>query len=255
MPDPLASGTKIVIKLRDGWRVLQEDLCSPEEILGHHPEREPHEAALLPLARTVGALLAHATPSREPRPDCSEPYPTDYDYYPNDADCIEVNYYKHQLRRYSDDRFVSNFNFADGQPYTIDESEEYQLNYENNNADSPQQVYSPVYGANDGLRVRGPYYQKNRVQFVQPFYKDRVLQCNNFEIYDTDEVDFPILAQEEDVQRYDRGKMNLDIQDNLNRDLKIETESVKEDKDRLFYTCLCLGTFFVSTILLILYPL
>lgn len=235
---------------------MQEDVCTPEDILAlrdhsdhdhdHDHSGHSHQPDLLPLASTVTALLAHATPKTDTTyARAHDPY----EHYTSDAEFIEVNYYKRQLRRYSEDSFVSNFNFD--QPYTIDESEEYQLNYENNNAD--QNVsYSPVY---DGLRQR-PYYQNNRVQFVQPFCKDRVLQSDNFEIYDTDEVDFPVeVAQEMDVQRYDRGKMNLDIQDNLNRDLKRETEPVMGNDNRLLFTCLCLGTFFVSTVLLILYPL
>ncbi|KAL0848920.1 hypothetical protein ABMA28_013319 [Loxostege sticticalis] len=245
--------------------VEEEDVCSPEDILGHDPESAAPELA--PLARTVLALLAHATPTPPLRDqsDIAGPYTPpeyhhrdpNYTHYDNaSVDCVEVNYNKRQLRRYSEERFVSDFNFSDGQHYTFDESEEFQLNYENNNTESPQNIhYSPVYGSGDGLRSRGPYYHNNRVQFVQPFYKDRVLQSDNFEIYDTDEVDFPVgLPQEEDMQRYDRGKMNLDIQDNLNRDLKPETEP-NDNENRLFFTCLCLGTFFVSTILLIMYPL
>ncbi|XP_028163615.1 leucine-rich repeat and calponin homology domain-containing protein 1 isoform X1 [Ostrinia furnacalis] len=246
--------------------VEEEDVCSPGDIVGV----DSAPAALAPLARTAVALLAHATPpSHAPPPfrdqsDIGHPYARtsdqyvqdpDYTHYDNNSvDCVEVNYYKRQLRRYSEERILSNFNFSDGN-YTIDESEEFQLNYENNNTESPQNIhYSPVYG--DGLRSRGPYYQNNRVQFVQPFYKDHVLRSENFEIYDTDEVDFPVeLSQEENMQRYDRGKMNLDIQDNLNRDLKTETETAKDNENRLLFTCLCLGTFLISTILLIMYPL
>lgn len=218
--------------------MLQEFICSPEDVLGLETG-----AHIGPLTATVAAL-SHAMPPRSRNDIRSDPEQDPND--PNESPA-EVNHYKNQLRRYSEERFVSNFNFVD-QNYTIDEAEEYQLNYENNN----EQNYSPVY--NEGLRNRGPYYQTNRVQFVTPFYKGNVLKSENFEIYDTDEVDFPMELRQEDVQRYDREKMNLDIPNNHNRDLNIETEAAKDD-NRVFYTCLCVGTFFVSTILLILYPL
>ncbi|XP_063529107.1 leucine-rich repeat and calponin homology domain-containing protein isoform X1 [Cydia strobilella] len=230
--------------------VEEENICSPEDILG--PERE-RDGTIVPLARTVCALLSHATPRKDNQ---SEHYHYDqsqeeYEYYRSDvANSIEVNYYQRTVGRYAEDRVVSSFNtFTEyqSQNYTIDEADEYQ-NYENNNTDAH---YSPVY---DGVRNRGPYYHKNRVQFVTPFFKgDGLLKSDNFDIYDTDEVDFPIELSPEDVERYDRGKMNLDIQNNLNRDLTIETEAMK--KERLFFTCLCLGAFFVSAILLFFYPL
>lgn len=81
------------------------------------------------------------------------------------------------------------------------------------------------------------------------------------EIYDTDEVDGPVEIErtEEDSQRYDRGKMNLVIPNNLNSDLdhlvQTETATSMEDRNRLIYTYLCLGTFFMSVIILYLYPL
>lgn len=241
---------------------MQEFICSPEDILGNLPEAGGGGGSPAPLALTVCALLSHATsPPRSPKDTPDPPYQT-YQYhedvtsdYASDVTetSIEVNYQRRF--RYTEERFVSNFNnFADySQNYTIDESEEYPLNYENNNTDV-QGNYSP-YGTNDGVRNRGPYYQNNRIQFVTPFCKgDSVLKSDNFEIYDTDEVDFPI-SQEENIERYDRSKMNLEIENNLNRDLTIETEAPKEDENRLLFTCLCLGTFFVSAIILIIYPL
>nr|XP_049708101.1 leucine-rich repeat and calponin homology domain-containing protein isoform X1 [Helicoverpa armigera] len=232
--------------------VEEEVICSAEDILGCQPP------GLSPLARTVAALLTHATPSARDMPTDPYHYETDQsgEYYADDAETsIEVNYYQRQLRRYSEERFISNFNFSDNnQHYTIDESEEYQNN-ENNNTDNAH--YSPVYATSE-LRNRGPYYQTNRVQFVTPFCKeDHILRSDNFEIYDTDEVDFPteLLREEVDTERYDRGKMNLDIQNNLNSVISTETETPKEVENRVLFTCLCLGTFFVSTILLIMYPL
>ncbi|XP_035445762.2 leucine-rich repeat and calponin homology domain-containing protein isoform X2 [Spodoptera frugiperda] len=239
--------------------VEEEAICSPEDILGTlHCDGD---SSVGPLARTVTALLTHATPhaaSRDIRPTHSDTHSLQDDYYTSDDpdSSIEVNYYQRQLRRYSEERFISNFNFSDNnQHYTIDESEEY-LNNENNNTDSGIH-YSPVYGTNE-LRNRGPYYQTNRVQFVTPFCKeDHVLKSDNFEIYDTDEVDFPteLLREEVDTERYDRGKMNLQIQNNLNSVISTETEAPKEVENKVLFTCLCLGTFFVSTILLIMYPL
>lgn len=254
------------MKLRDGWRVLQEVICSPEDILGNL--ESDGEENIVPLARTVTALLTHATPPHcPPRDITTDPYYTtfeqsheecaagEYDETEDPESSLEVNYYQRQLRRYSEERFISNFNFSDNnQHYTIDESEEYQ-NTENNNTDSNIH-YSPVYGTE--LRNRGPYYQTNRVQFVTPFCKeDHVLKSDSFEIYDIDEVDFPteLMREDVDAERYDRGKMNLDIQNNLNRVIATETEAPKEDENKVLFTCLCLGTFFVSAILLIIYPL
>ncbi|KAI8425638.1 hypothetical protein MSG28_011452 [Choristoneura fumiferana] len=90
------------------------------------------------------------------------------------------------------------------QHYTIDEAEEY---YDNNNTDLAQNAhYSPVYTSNDGIRNRGPYYDKNRIQFVTPFCKrDGLLKSGDFEIYDTDEVDFPVQLEEEpDTERFSK---------------------------------------------------
>ncbi|XP_059059398.1 leucine-rich repeat and calponin homology domain-containing protein isoform X2 [Achroia grisella] len=249
--------------------VEEEAICSPEDILGFHLEGG-EGGSLASLAATLAALVTLTTPAthathatlatpslRDPNDIPSHPNHCDLDNDGDDTEFIEVNYYKRQMKRYSEERFVSNFNNLEND--TIDEAEEYLLNYENNNMESQnvQVQYSPVY--TEGLRSRGPYYQKNRIQFVTPFYKDHILKSENFEIYDTDVVDFPMeLRQEEiDAARYDRTKMNLDIQNNLNRELTTETEPARADEDanRVFYTCLCLGTFVVSTILLILYPL
>lgn len=209
---------------------MQEDICSPGDILAHVDTEQ--DASLGPLARTLSALLTHATP--HPPKDIASYY-DDY----NDVETLELNYQR-QLRRYSDERYISNFNTPEN---FIDESEEYQHNYENNNTDSPVN-YSPIY-ANE-MRNRGPYYQTNRVQFVTPFCN--VLKSDSFEIYDTDEVDFPMEVREIETERYDREKMNLEIP-NLN-----ENEP-KEFENKTLYTCLCLGAFVVSTILLIVYPL
>lgn len=240
---------------------MQEFICSPEDILGNLQEAGGAGGSLAPLALTACALLSHATSHPRSPKDIQDPYQS-YEYpeeptsdYASDVTetSIEVNYQRRV--RYTEDRFVSNFNnFSDyGPNYTIDESEEYQLNYENNNTEV-QSNFSPVYGTNE-VRNRGPYYQTNRIQFVTPFCKgDSVLKSENFEIYDTDEVDFPI-RQEENIERYDRSKMNLEIENNLNRDLTTETDAPKEDENRLLFTCLCLGTFFVSAIILIMYPL
>ncbi|CAB3231393.1 unnamed protein product [Arctia plantaginis] len=204
--------------------VEEEVLCSPEDILGIHQECDG-EPSIFPLARTVTALLTHATPPAPPKDihtdphyetsDRSEEYATEY-YASEDADAsLEVNYYQRQLRRYSEDRFISNFNtFSENnQHYTIDESEEYQLNCENNNTDVSLSVhYSPVYGTSE-LRNRGPYFQNNRIQFVTPICKEHhILTNENFEIYDTDEVDFPSeIRQEEDVERYDRVRRRKNL--------------------------------------------
>ncbi|XP_013200559.1 leucine-rich repeat and calponin homology domain-containing protein [Amyelois transitella] len=205
--------------------VEEEVICSPEDILGLRP------SAAAPLLHTLRRLLA-----LEPYPIRSDPPITG-----GDATDIQVDQYKQPIRRYSEERYVSNFNYPES---TIDEAEEY-MNYENNNTDTQ---YSPVY---EGIRNRG--YQMDRVQFVTPYYN--VLKSDSLEIYDTDEVDAPLLQSQVEVERYDRGRMNLDIPNNHNRDLNIETEIAKGNDNTVFYTCLCLGTFFVSTILLILYPL
>ncbi|CAH0726433.1 unnamed protein product, partial [Brenthis ino] len=223
--------------------VEEEDICSPDDVLGI-------ERAVLPLARTVIAL--HMSSLKDIQPEYSRDItnpqentqidtPMDTQNSP-EFDTITVNY----RRRYSEDRFISNFNFND-QNYTFDETEEYQLS---DNTESPQVQYSPVY--TNELRIRGPYYHKNKIQFVTPFCKDGVLKSDNFEIYDTDEVDFPIELNENiDIDRYDRDKMNLDIQTNYDN----MVESASDRENRIFYTCLCLGSFVISAIFLILYPL
>lgn len=312
------------MKLSVGWRVFQEELCSPDDILS-----EPSVRARRALARTLRALLAHThAPDTRPPPPPPPPrrdslaqhhpqhphdspqhphdspqhpidslqhphdfpqhphespkythdstqlrndfsqHPHNFPQYPNDSplhsydspeplpaspefDTIEVNY--NRRHRYSDDRYISNFNYND-QDYTFDESEEFQ--YDNNNDSPPGVQYSPVYS--DELRARGPYYQKNRIQFVTPFCKgDGVLKSDNFEIYDTDEVDFPMELSEEtvDVNRYDREKMNLDLQTNYESQSTTELESARDRENRIFYTCLCIGGFILSAIVLILYPL
>ncbi|XP_026487488.2 leucine-rich repeat and calponin homology domain-containing protein isoform X1 [Vanessa tameamea] len=223
--------------------VEEEDVCAPADVLCSAGERAAHTAAL---ARTVRALLAHAT-AAPPPPAPHSPSP--------EYDSIEVNYDRPR-HRYAEDRYISNFNYND-QDYTFDESEEHQLGFDGG-ADSPPSVqYSPVYA--EETRVRGPYYQKNRIQFVTPFCKgDGVFRSDHFEIYDTDEVDFPIDLTEGaiDADRYDRGKMNLDIRGNYESNTTVvETETARDRENRIFYTCLCLGSFIVSTIALILYPL
>nr|XP_026487490.1 leucine-rich repeat and calponin homology domain-containing protein 4 isoform X2 [Vanessa tameamea] len=223
--------------------VEEEDVCAPADVLCSAGERAAHTAAL---ARTVRALLAHATAA--PPPPAPPSHSPEYD-------SIEVNYDRPR-HRYAEDRYISNFNYND-QDYTFDESEEHQLGFDGG-ADSPPSVqYSPVYA--EETRVRGPYYQKNRIQFVTPFCKgDGVFRSDHFEIYDTDEVDFPIDLTEGaiDADRYDRGKMNLDIRGNYESNTTVvETETARDRENRIFYTCLCLGSFIVSTIALILYPL
>lgn len=247
--------------------MFQEDICSPEDILCDGGR------GLAALARTLHALHTlsrkdiHPHYTTEDTTDITDQMDTqnspEFDTHPHyttdseheaitdqnspQFDTITVNY-----RRYSEDRYISNFNFVE-QNYTFDETEEYQLN-DNNNSDlsndSPQVQYSPVY--NNELRIRGPYYHKNKIQFVTPFCKDGILKSDNLEIYDTDEVDFPIELNENiDIDRYDRDKMNLDIQINYVN----VVESARDREYRIFYTCLCLGGFIVSAILLILYPL
>ncbi|XP_061379143.1 leucine-rich repeat and calponin homology domain-containing protein isoform X2 [Danaus plexippus] len=235
--------------------VEEEDICSPEDI--------GDETSIRPLAITVQALLAHATrspkdiqPNDRSTPELElvtnqSPEPEEFSTNHNQGfHSIELDYRQH---RYSEDRYISNFNY--NQNYTFDESEEFQLNCENNNAET-QNVYTPVY--NNELRIRGPYYQKNKIQFVTPFCKgDGVLKSDNFEIYDTDEVDFPmdLISEEVDSGRYDRERMNLDIQANYIVNDDKQTESAKDRENRIFYTCLCIGSFLASTIFLILYPL
>lgn len=233
---------------------MQEFICASEDILGHHPEwGGQHCSNLSPtrLATTLSALLAHDLPK-----DTADPYYDTSDYSSDVTDTsIELNYYQKRSRsRYNEDRYISNFNeFHQYTQYTIDESEEYQV-LDNNNTEQNGQ-YSPVYGT-DELRNRGQYYQKNRVQFVTPFYKgERVLKNDNFEIYDTDELDCPAVRQVENLERYDRSKMNLEIENNLNREMTVETEVPKSEENRLLVTCLCLGAFFLSAIFLIVYPL
>lgn len=237
---------------------MQELICSPADILAY-PEREG-DASIGPLACTVTALLTHATPYSPPK-DIG----ADHGYHSNGLDdpalqeptetSLEVNYYHRQPGRYAEDRFISNFNFGYNNNYTIDESEEFHLNYEN--ANEPSSVgYSPVY--NDGLRNRGPYYQNNRIQFVTPFCKQgAVLTSEDYEIYDTDEVDYPLEIRDETdlVGRYDRDKLNLDLQSNNNSAVAPLTETNQEREHRILVTWLCLGTFFVSAILLIWFPL
>ncbi|XP_039764903.1 leucine-rich repeat and calponin homology domain-containing protein isoform X2 [Pararge aegeria] len=247
--------------------VEEEDICSSDEILG-----EAAGQSLAALACTIQALLEHT--HRSPKDIQPDPYTQNdnlENYPPNDStdtdiDSLELNYNQqpYQVKsRYSDERYISNFNF-DNQNYTFDESEEYQLNYENNNTELQNLQYSPVY--NNELRIRGPYYHNNRIQFVTPFCKgDGVLKSGNFEIYDTDEVDFPVDSidavdsamcnENVETERYDRGKMNLDIQLNYNNDMAVRVETATERENRIFYTCLCLGSFILSAILLILYPL
>ncbi|XP_041968911.1 leucine-rich repeat and calponin homology domain-containing protein isoform X2 [Aricia agestis] len=255
--------------------VEEEDICTAEDIT--------ERAYLGPLARTLAALLAHATPrspkdirdpnapEREPNDSDSndsnevnfnveysteESYEREYSTDSNESyqnqefiemqsyavDSIEVNY-----DRRHDNKYVSNFNFAH-KNYTIDETDE--LNYENNNVEPVQ--YSPVY-ANE--YKKGPYYYNNRIQFVTPYFtKSGVLMSDNLEIYDTDEVDCPLnLTEDENLERYDRGKMNLDIQNSHNNNVRVETPSEREH--RIFFTVLCIGGFILSTIILIIYPL
>ncbi|CAK1603456.1 unnamed protein product [Parnassius mnemosyne] len=252
--------------------VEEELICSPADIL-MYSEREG-DASIVPLACTVTALLTHATPYTSPKDIHNDPRYHNYaqthalgpyevteaaEVTEADETSTEVNYYQRQLQRYSDDRYINNFNnMADyANNYTIDESEEFHLNYENNN-DSVESInYSPVYGTNEGLRNRASYYQNNRIQFVTPFCKENaLLKCDNFEIFDTDEVDFPLETSNEDHQvRYDRDKLNLVLQNNINTEMKPFVETDKEREHRLLVTWLCLGTFFVSAILLIIFPL
>lgn len=251
--------------------MFQDDVCTPEDILGLE-ERED----VAPLARTLFALLAHATP-RPPKDvnqseafrqthNQSEVYCESYNQPESSAHAEEYanEYYEnvHQVTyhtndyRCNEDRYISNFNYVheNHQHYTIDEAEEYQVNSEQEQNTN----YMPIYG-NDTVKNRGAYYQKNRVQFVTPFCKNNgVLKGDSMEIYDTDEVDCPVVPvrNEADTQRYDRGKMNLDITNNLNRDLdKVNEAANLDEQNRLFYTCLCLGAFFISVIVLYLFPL
>ncbi|XP_045510796.1 leucine-rich repeat and calponin homology domain-containing protein isoform X2 [Colias croceus] len=179
--------------------VEEDAICSPEDILCHHPELQgAGGSTLVPLSHTIAAL-EHAHRMDPP-------------------DALHLTY-EPPHARYSDDRYIANFN------YTIDELDE-------------DDAYPEAY---------------NRIQFVTPFCKrGGLLTGENMEIYDTDEVDFPVAMREEDLQRYDRGKMNLDIEDNLNAMVR---ETAKEFENRIFFTVLCLGSFIVSTIILIIYPL
>ncbi|XP_045537695.1 leucine-rich repeat and calponin homology domain-containing protein isoform X2 [Papilio machaon] len=241
--------------------VEEELICSPADILGvgnagQGVQGVQGAAAVRPLACTVVALT-HATPhsARDIQSDPQQnenAFDEDMNGDPQ-ADTIEVNYQR-QLNRYAEDRCISNFNFTDyANNYTIDESEEFHLNYENNNETNQNASYSPVY---EGVRNRGSYYVNNRIQFVTPFCKGNgVLQSDNFEIYDTDEVDFPVEMINDDEGRYDRDKLNLDLQNNINREMTPYVETDKEREHRLMVTWLCLGTFFVSAILLIIFPL
>ncbi|XP_045514564.1 leucine-rich repeat and calponin homology domain-containing protein isoform X2 [Pieris brassicae] len=164
--------------------VEEEAICSPEDILCHHPDLDSG-ISIEPLTCTVTSLLEHAQ------------------FSPNGTDRnIEVNY--ERRGRYNEDRYIANFNYNDA----FDEHDE-------------------------------DLDELNRINLP---YCNGVLKNENFEIYDTDEVDFPI-------QRYDREKMNLDLQ-NLNA-----PETAKEFENRIFFTALCLGGFLISTIVLILYPL
>ncbi|VVC97320.1 unnamed protein product [Leptidea sinapis] len=202
--------------------VEEDAICTPEDILCHRDVEGDSNVG--PLARTIVALLAHANrPPRSPddiQTNHSEPSV-------DDVDCIEVNY--ERRGKYSEERYISNFNFS----YTFDEAEE--------TCDLEEFVES-----NDGL---------NRVQYVAPFYKaDGILTGEDYEIYDTDEVDFPTETCE-DLERYDREKMKLEIEDNLNELRPVVSETANEFENRIFFTILCLGGFLLSTIFLILYPL
>ncbi|XP_013181297.1 PREDICTED: leucine-rich repeat and calponin homology domain-containing protein 1-like isoform X2 [Papilio xuthus] len=237
--------------------VEEELICSPADILGVGDAGLGAQGVqgVRQLACTIAALT-HATP-HSARDIQSDPQQNanasdDMDADPQ-ADNIEVNYQR-QLNRYAEDRCISNFNFIDyANNYTIDESEEFHLNYENNNETNQNASYSPVY---EGVRNRGPYYVNNRIQFVTPFCKGAgVLQSDNFEIYDTDEVDFPVEMINGEEGRYDRDKLNLDLQNNINSEMAPYVETDKEREHRLMVTWLCLGTFFMSAILLIIFPL
>lgn len=244
--------------------MLQEVICSPDDVLGTDTERD-RDGGVVRLARTVSALAAHATPTATAQ--CSPndiqtdqhsiPTPTTdtdiqhltIDTTGYDDNEIELDY-RNQLSIYSDECYMNNFT-----GHTIDEAEEYLINH----TDEQEAQYAPVYAANE-TRNRGAYYQTNKVQFVTPFCKKGgggILENDDIEIYDTDEIDFAVdESREEIIDRYDRGKMNLEIRNNLNAGLRDGTEiTTQDDRDRFFYTCLCLGTFFVSAIVLILYPL
>lgn len=232
---------------------MQELICSPADILGVGSAglgvQGARGVSVRPLACTVAALT-HATPHSATDIQTDPQNANDIeDTDPQTPDTIEV----HQRNRYAEDRCISNFNFIDYANNTIDESEEFHLNYENNNDSNQNDGYSPVY---DGVRNRGPYYVNNRIQFVTPFCKGSgVLQSENLEIYDTDEVDFPVEMIENQEGRYDRDKLNLDLQNNINSEMMPYVETEKEREHRILVTWLCLGTFFVSAILLIIFPL
>lgn len=223
--------------------MLQEAICTPDDVLrsldcpeGAWPQN------LAPLARTISALLSHATPLKE-----------------NNQSESTTTYMKLETQQFiqSEERYVSNFNSSEYN-YTIDENEEYQ--YENNNADFQ---YSFV--DNEIVRNRRPFSQKNKVQFVVPFYQRAgVISSDSLEIQDTDEVDFAEITRIEDNLRYDRNKLNLNIKNNLNEHLKEidETEAKMDDKNTVFenehrqlITCLCLGSFVMAVFILFMYPL
>lgn len=232
--------------------MFQESICSAEDILSHHPEfpgacRSPRR-----LAVTLAAILNHATPQQRSPKDFSRPQPDNFN------GCDDSYLYQHDYDtvryRYSEERAISNFNaYSD---YVIDEADEYEVYNNNNNANN----YSPIYASED--TVNKMYNQNNKIQFVAPYFKKSgVLTSDNFEIYDTDEVDGPqtMLESEEQLERYDRAKMNLDIEHNLNtqlNDAKLKETVVKEDpENRAQVTVLCLGAFLLSVLILYLYPL
>ncbi|GBP31365.1 Leucine-rich repeat and calponin homology domain-containing protein 1 [Eumeta japonica] len=208
--------------------VEEEDVCSPEDILSYHSDYEGERVRDTgPLANTLAALLAHVTPAKENRATFEQ-----NNYHIQDANFVDSDsmiYHKQFRNRYTDDRSIGSFNYVDN-TYTIDEAEEYEINeneYQNIH-------YSPVY--NEGIRNRG-YYQYNRVQFVTPFcQKDGVLKSESLEIYDTDEVDFHSVERNREVN-YDRSRMNLEIQNNLNRELAVEVSALKEEENRKLMCC------------------
>ncbi|CAK1549650.1 unnamed protein product [Leptosia nina] len=182
--------------------VEEDAICSPEDILCHHPDLAMGEHSVLPLTCTITSLLEHAHRS-SPNESINRSYDsTDI------AESIEVNY--ERRGRYNEDRYIANFNSCDA--------------FDENDEDGTEEEFY----ANE-LRSRGPYY--NRIQFVTPFKADGILKGETYEILDTDEVDFPIDPRE-NLERYDRQKMNLDIADNLNASV----ETVKEFENRLFFT-------------------
>lgn len=220
--------------------MLQEDICSADDILCHHPEFEGSRRGIESMTLTIAALLTHAHNNIDPQ------YGTEPVHY---------------TRKYTEERVISNFNFHSNEEFLVEEDEE-EFSYENNNDIIDNAHFNPIYVSTDGTRNRGYGHQNNKVQFVTPFYKqDGVLTSDHFDIYDTDVVDAPreLTEIEENAERYDRSKMNLNIENNLNKQLNdinttIEPAMVDEEK-RFQVTCLCLGTFFFSLIILFLYPL